>query len=269
MPHFRFASLGALVALVGLASVAAAQPPVASVGVGSSARGIRHPTIITRPGSYVVERSLGGVGAGTVIEIRANDVSLDLGGFTLFGPGDRTGTGVAVVGAANVRVHNGHLQGFGVGVRAEGGTNLVVEGLQIDGRDLGGTPPSVEVGVLLVDTRGARVVDNVVTDTFLGVFVRGEGSAGNRIADNVLTGGDHGELGICYNPAPGQSTGGPHGDFVYLNVVTRWRRGLALSADSTGNVVRENSVAYFDVAIEEATPGSNVIEENSTIQIAP
>ena len=49
--------------------------------------------------------------------------------------------------------------------------------------------------------------------------------------------------------------------------MSRFRRGLALSADSTGNVVRENTLAYFDLAIEEATPGSNVIRDNDEVQI--
>ena len=109
----------------------------------------------------------------------------------------------------------------------------------------------------------------MITETFLGVFVRGEGSGGNRIADNLLTGGDHGELGICYNPAAGETTGGPSGDLVYGNVVSRFRRGVALSADSTGNVVRENTLAYFDLAIEEAVAGANLLVDNDMVEITP
>ena len=72
-----------------------------------------------------------------------------------------------------MRVFNGDLRRLGVGVALDGATNAVIEGLQIDGQDSGGTPPDVEIGILLVDTRGARVERNVITDTFLGIFVRG------------------------------------------------------------------------------------------------
>jgi len=262
----RKLSLVGGVAAVFLAAVATAQD-AATQAPGAAAVGLRRPTVITRPGSYVVEKDIVAGSAAAAIEIHANDVTLDLAGHRLVGPGRRQGSGIAVLGASNVRIFNGHVKRFGIGVRAEEATSLVVEGLQIDGLDSGGAPPDVEVGILLVDTRGARIERNVITDVFLGIFVRGAGSGGNFIRENLVTGADHGELGVCYNPAPGQSSGGPHGDLVYLNVVSRFRRGVAMSADSTGNVVRENTVAYFDLAIEETTPGSNVISDNDEVQI--
>jgi len=233
--------------------------------VGTNAR----PFTISAPGSYVLDRSLDARYGGPAVRIRASDVTLDLAGHTLRGPGGRQGVGILIEGASNVRVFDGHLTQLGIGVQVVGGTNVAVTDLQIDGEDSGGAPPDVEIGILLVDTRGARIARNTITDTFLGIFVRGDGSGGNRIYENLLTGGDNGELAICYNPAPGQSGGGPHGDLVVDNVISRFRRGLSLSTDSSGNVVRDNTIAFFEIDIQEATPGTNIIEDNDEIQILP
>ncbi|MEO7794500.1 MAG: NosD domain-containing protein [Thermoanaerobaculia bacterium] len=251
-----------------VASVQAQELQVMPADGTQAATMINHPRVIRDPGNYRLARSLQSDAARTIIQIEASDVTLDLGGFTLTGPGSRQGIGISVVGASNVKIFNGHIQRLGIGISTEGATNVVIEDLQIDGIDSGGAPPDVEIGVLLVNTRGARVMNNVVTNTFLGIFVRGDGSSGNRIYGNLLTGGDNGELAICYNPAPGSSVGGPHGDLVTHNSVARFRRGLSLSPDSTGNVVRENTLAYFDIGIQEGTADSNLLLANDTIQIS-
>jgi len=252
--------VAALVACLSLALTAAAAP-------GPAVRMIRHPTVITQPGSYLVADDILTHDDSPAITIETNEVSLDLGGHRLVGPPGRIGVGVAVMGATDVRIHNGSIARFGIGVLLNGAKNAIVENLQIDGVDSGGAPPDIEIGILLLATRGARIADNVITDTFLGIFVRGDGSGGNRIEGNLLTAGDQGELGICYNPAPGASSGGPHGDLVTGNVVSRFRRGLSLSTDSSGNVVRGNTLAYVDLAIQEGTPGANLVEENYEQQI--
>ncbi len=246
-------------------AAASAQQPSAERAVA-----IKRPTVITQPGAYVLSRTIFSSDSGVAIDIQANNVSLDLGGYAVVGPGGKQGTGIRAEGVNNVRIHGGSLRRFGVGVLVTGSTNVVVEELQIDGDDLGGPPPAIEIGILLVEARGLRVERNQITDTFLGIFVRGESSGGNRIAHNTITGGSNGELGICYNPAEGgDPNGGPDGDLVYANLVSHFNRGIALSAGSTGNVVVENSLAFFDAAIEETTAGSNSIEENREIHLAP
>jgi hypothetical protein len=270
--------LVAALLLVGGAGAASAAPAptrgVSNQPAGSSilshpglpATPIVHATVIHSPGFYRVLRNFGtGNGAGIVIQ--ADDVTVDLAGHTIFGPGQMHGMGIVVDGASNVKVANGHLRSVGLGVFLNHAENVSVEGLQIDGQDLGGAPPNVEIGVMLIDTRGARIVGNQITRTFLGIFVRGEGSGGNLVADNVVTGGDNGELAICYNPAPDETSGGPDGDLVTGNLISRFRRGLSLSDGSAGNVVRDNTVAYFDIDIQEADPGANLIEDNHLQQI--
>lgn len=231
--------------------------PVRSVPTGG---------LIDRPGVYVLERDVIARSDAPAITIASNDVTLDLNGHTLRGPGQRSGTGVLVRGAKGVRVEGGRLMSFGIGVQVEGAENVRVERLQILGEDLGGAPPAVEIGVHVLGSRGVVVTENTITGTFLGIFVRGAGSGGNRIFANTLTGGANGQLGICYNPAPGLADG-PSGDLVYDNLISRWNVGLQTSAASAGNVVRDNAIAYFSSAIEEVSPGSNLFLDNAEVQI--
>src|SRR5262249_42142876 len=62
---------------------------------------LEHPTHITRPGAYVLRRNIGSEGPGAAITIAASNVSLDLNGFSLLGPGGKQGIGVLVDGVVN------------------------------------------------------------------------------------------------------------------------------------------------------------------------
>lgn len=225
--------------------------------------------VITRPGSYQLLGGFVGTDAAPAIRIAADGVTLDLGGFTITGPGGKKGTGLLVEGSSNVRVTNGALAGFGLGVQVDGSANVMLSGLRIAGRDLGGAPPDIEIGVMILNSRGVVLTSSTITETFLGVFVRGGGSGGNRIEGNTLTAGANGGLGICYNPAPGLSDG-PQGDLVAANLVSRYGKGIQTSPASVGNVFRDNVVAHTGaVAIEEMAAGTNVFAGNTVQQIAP
>jgi hypothetical protein len=230
---------------------------------------ILRPTVITQPGAYVLGRSFDVSGAAPAIEIRAENVDLDLSGHTLSGNGSLQGVGILVDGAHNVRIRNGALDRFGIGIRVAGAHGVRLEDLEISGQDLGGAPPNVEIGVMIVNSRGVVLRDSVIARTFLGVFVRGGGSGGNRIEGNTLAGGANGGLGICYNPAPNQGDAGPQGDLVAENLVSRFGTGIATSAGSVGNIFRDNAIAYFMTAVSEATAGTNLFEGNTQIEIDP
>ena len=227
---------------------------------------ITRPTVITRPGSYFVARNFSTGGPGAAIAIVASGVSLDLRGHTLTGPGGKQGVGVRVAGVGGVRVFGGILSRFGTGVEVRDANNVRVEGLQVHGQDAGGPPPG-EVGILIANSRAVFVERNLISRTFLGIFVRGGGSGGNRISENTLVGGTAGQLGICYNPDGSGNPDGPTGDLVYNNLVSRWNVGIQTSAGTTGNIFRENDIAYVQLAIQEVTPGSNVFEENTSVAI--
>lgn len=234
-------------------------------------RPINGPATITEPGAYILNRSLH-TALPAAITILADHVSLDLNGETLTGTGGFQSVGVLISGAAQVRVHNGGISGFGVGVQVMShANNVVLENLQISGRDLGGTPATgIEIGVLIVNSRAVVVRHNTVSRVFLGVFVRGGGSGGNHITGNTLTGANNGALGICYNPSPAAgATDGPSGDLIYNNLISRFGTGLQTSATSLGNVFRENTIAYFTSEVVDHGPAGSNIFDNTGVKILP
>lgn len=260
--------LALAVSLPCLASTAAAEQDEAGglSKLSASTASRRRPLVIRNPGAYTLTRNLK-AGGGVAIEIASNDVTLDLAGHSVVGPGGRQGVAISIANVANVKVTNGQVQNYGIGVRVVNSTNVTISDLQIDGQDSGGAPPDVEIGVLILDSRGVVARDNVITNTFLGLFVRGDASSGNHLADNLITGGNNGELAICYNPAPGATSGGPSGDLISGNIVSRFRRAVSFSADSVSNVLRGNTLAYFDLGAVEATAGSNVFADNDEVQM--
>jgi hypothetical protein len=220
---------------------------------------------ITRPGSYRLGHNVRLKSAGTAILISSGGVSLDLDGHALIGPGGKQGIGVLVQGGHDVSVRNGTIQGFGFGVQVMNAVNVKLEGLQIDGEDGGGPPPG-EVGILVFNSRGVAALRNTISRVFLGVFVRGGGSGGNRIAGNTLAAGANGQLGVCYNPDGLGTAAGPSGDLVYNNLISGFAIGVQTSAESTGNIFRENDLAFRQQAIQELSPpGANVFADNTEI----
>jgi hypothetical protein len=172
------------------------------------------PVTISQPGSYRLSSNLVVKEAAvTVIEITANDVTLDLAGFSIVGPNHCTGTpvqcsvqgggiGVKAVADAgpspeNVRVMNGTVRGMGGhGIRMMG-NGTVVE--RVHAVSNGG--PGIVVGMgSIIDSlaafngAGAAVVGLIVRGTVamnnaFGIFVRSGGVAtGNSAIANAATG---------------------------------------------------------------------------------
>jgi hypothetical protein len=243
-------------------------PVAAPLQDGPGVRPITRATTITESGSYVLVHDIELGTPGTAITIAASNVSLNLNGHALVGPGNKQGVGIGIEGVSSVSVRNGTIVSFGTGVRIANSHDVRVQDLQIRGEDLGGPPPG-EVGVLVMNSRAVVLKDNTVSRAFLGFFVRGGGSGGNRIAGNTLTGGQNGQIGICYNPDGSGPLAGPKGDLVYNNLISRFNLGIQTSLQTIGNIFRENNIAFFQQAINEVTPGSNVFEDNTAIAITP
>lgn len=172
------------------------------------------PVTISEPGSYRLSSNLLVTEASvTVIEITADDVTLDLAGFSIIGPNVCTGTpvactfsggGIGVKAVAdtglspeNVRVMNGTVRGMGFhGVRLIG-NGTVVE--RVNAVSNGG--PGIVVGlgsiidsVAMFNGTGASVVGLIVrgtvaTNNAFGIFIRAGGVAtGNSATFNAATG---------------------------------------------------------------------------------
>jgi hypothetical protein len=251
--RFVFSVIGA--ALAGLVG----PEPAAADGNGGPLR-------ITRPGAYRLHRDIRLRDSGAAVVITASGVSLDLAGHVLSGPGTQ-GTGILIEGAHGVSVQNGKLRGFAFGAQVVNAVNVKLQGLQIDAEDAGGPPPG-EVGIMIVNSRGVDVFRNIISRVFLGIFVRGGGSGGNRIAENTLSAGSNGQLGICYNPDGLGTPAGPRGDLVYNNLVSGFNIGLQTSTESAGNIFRENDIAFRQQGVQELSPaGANVFAENTHVDL--
>lgn len=168
------------------------------------------PITISEPGSYRLNGNLIVTEAGiTVIEVTANDVTIDLAGFSISGPNTCAGTpvvcamsgsGIGVKAVSdtgpspeNVRVMNGTVRGMaGHGIRMMG-NGTVVE--RVHAVSNGG--PGIVVGsgniidsVAMFNGSGAAVVGLIVRGTIamnnvFGIFIRPGGVAtGNSAISN-------------------------------------------------------------------------------------
>jgi Periplasmic copper-binding protein (NosD) len=237
----------------------------------SSNRGVT----ISRSGFYKLSDDIN-VGSGNAITITASNVTLDLGGNTVSTAAGGTGNGIFVNGASGVEVRNGKVGGFNANVNVTNGVNVRVRNLQIVGRNLAPNNGPTEIGVLLLQTRGAYIENNTISSVNLGIFVRGGNSTGNRIFENVVVGGANPAnnlLGICYNPAAGAGAEGPRGDNIYNNHITRFNFGIAISVGSISNIFNENVLASFTAGIREpgtlTTGGGTNISEGNLMTLIP
>lgn len=232
---------------------------------------IEAPTVIDQPGVYRLVKDIGADPAtGVAILIRSDDVTLSLGGHTLSGPGNKQGRAIVVENAQRVRVSRGRIERFGVGVQLSNVRRSAVRGLWIQGGDepadpANGNPP--QIGVLLVNSAHNRIARIDAWRVNLGLFVRGPGSYQNLLRRNTVVAGEHGLLGICYNPAPGGGPEGPQNDLVERNRLSRFGTGIQTSAGSERNVFRRNLIEYF-VSPYEDLNGTNVFRDNVTEQLA-
>jgi hypothetical protein len=211
--------------------------------------------MISRPGVYTLRRDIV-VRSGDAITITASGVTLNLNGHSVTTEATATGRGIFVDGGVGVTVRNGKVSGFNTNVAVAEAVNVIVQGVQIIGKGVAPSGGPSEVGILLLNTRGATVRDNTITSVNLGIFVRGGGSTGNRIFKNVIVGGGtpaHNLLGICYNPAPGgdANSPGPRGDNVYNNHIARFGYAIAISPGSGWNIFNQNTLASFNGGFRE------------------
>jgi hypothetical protein len=133
--------------LVGLALPARAGEGVVGINAALAAQGgvtpgdaPGFPVTISSRGSYRLTGDL--VVSSTSangVTIAADDVTLDLAGFSITGPGSGSGTGIFLSGRANVEIRNGTIRAFGAqGIHENGGTARAHRVLHLDVRDVGG-----------------------------------------------------------------------------------------------------------------------------------
>jgi parallel beta-helix repeat protein len=262
-------SLFMLLTVAAFSTIASADD---SWGGRSGDRPIVRSTVITEPGSYVLLRDITNP---EPIRIVSSGVTLDLNGHQLTASTRGTGVGIGVEGATGVTIKNGRVGGFMMNVRLMNSTNVTVSDLSIVGTDLAPSGGPSEIGILLLNARASFIKGNTISNVNLGIFVRGGGSTGNRIFENLVVGGPtqaNSLLGICYNPAPNSGTAGPTGDLIYNNHIARFGYAIAISEFSRSNIFRDNTLASYIGGIRETqflkgNGGTNVAADNIDVVI--
>jgi len=82
------------------------------------------PVVIDEPGSYVLTSNVTVSTNVNGIVINASDVTLDLNGHAIIGPGSGSGNGIYAFGKHNITIKNGTVRGFGKDGLIISGTNL-------------------------------------------------------------------------------------------------------------------------------------------------
>jgi len=221
--------------------------------------------VIDMPGEYVLVNDASLRSHGAAILVTASNVTLNLNGRNIVGPGGRNGAGILIRGVNGVNVFNGFVTNHAFGVIIENCTNVRLTDLQIRGEGLAVAAPPPETGIMIVQSRNVVIEHNAIYNTGLGIFVRGSRSWGNRIANNTLTGGTNALLGICYNPAE-TDPNGPRGDLVHANLVSGFNVGVQMSQTSPANVIKGNTIAFRITAIDLHNM-TNLDVENAKIQL--
>jgi hypothetical protein len=157
------------------------------IGVGSAGTKIGSlPYEITSPGLYCLARSLTYSGTtGNAITVNASDVTLDLMGFNLSGPGKTAGGGNLGIfinsGLENVEIRNGSVTSFGsYGIFANNGKGIRAIGLRV--RDNGTS------GVLMYGSNHRVIGCSLFDNGHNGAQVADGFIKGNEIYENDSTG---------------------------------------------------------------------------------
>lgn len=115
------------------------------------------PFIVSQPGAYYLTANSVITGTDDAIIVIARDVTIDLGGFALQGPGPESGLSAVRINASgpNCRVFNGSISGFSTGVTGVA-QNTVLEGLRISRCGTGvNAPASLVSGCTATENTGA------------------------------------------------------------------------------------------------------------------
>jgi len=208
-----------------------------SRGVGTKIASL--PYTINSPGFYYIDKDLSCSGAHG-ITISADDVTLDLMGFSLIGPGG-TGEnyGVYMSGRANVEIRNGTVRNFpGTGIYEAntGATGNRVVNIRV--RDNGGT------GIFLSGRSHTVKGCTAVGNTYDGIYA----SSGSTVTGNTCYNNDDDGIDADYGSTITGNTcydNGDNGIYAYSG------------STITGNTCRNNT----DYGIHLA--GDNLVDQNT------
>lgn len=128
-------------------------------------------------------------GDGPALIVTANNITLDLGGFTLSGHGAAShgAPGILLRNVTGVTVRKGTIQGFGAGVAIAGGGKNTIQNLTVQD-NVGTADGDYGDGITLSDSSGNVLQGNTCrrNGPFSGISLVGACSK-NEIRDNIVT----------------------------------------------------------------------------------
>ncbi|MGV3724622.1 MAG: right-handed parallel beta-helix repeat-containing protein [Actinomycetota bacterium] len=265
-------------------ALATARPASAATQITSC------PFVITQPGQYSLAQNLACSGDG--ITILADNVHLNLAGFTLTGPNTGAGVGVRIRGVSTnpvtgVHINGGVVEKFGIGIFLEYARKCRVNGVASQDSPFGalaGDGIKLErshnnqingsrftrnsgFGVRLVDSDGNKLNGNTVTENVgprrNGGFFITEGSTGNHILGCDIS--RNGEVGVwIFDQASGDNT--IQGCWINDNDVLADSALAGLVVVSSENTVRGNEVSRNRSGISISNRAvSNLIQGNTAL----
>jgi parallel beta-helix repeat protein len=174
----------------------------APAGVGTRISTV--PCTLTTPGFYYLDRNLTSTGNGIIVD--ADDVTIDLMGFTLGSSGALDSQGIVINGRKNVEIRNGTVRGFNADCihDALGGESYRIINLRLENNGIRGIYLLGQYHLIQncnitnngnsgigLNASGCMITGNVVCKNGLrGIAV---GGAGNSLVGNVVTdNGTHG-----------------------------------------------------------------------------
>ncbi len=139
-----------------------------SRGVGTPITPNSQSIVITKPGFYYLTGNIIWSGAVNPVTIGADEVTLDLMGFSISGSGPSNQlTGIDIMAFKDIEVRNGSVKGFQSGVSQTGGLNTRIANLRVNncgyGIIMGGAAP---MGIVIT---GCQVTGS----TYDGIFCSG------------------------------------------------------------------------------------------------
>jgi hypothetical protein len=186
----------------------------------SGPKKITHCRAIHKPGSYVVTKNL--TATGSCIVIKANNVTLDLGGFVLSGPGrfeESEGITNKGVNRQGIVIRNGTVRDFSSGIELDPSDATVVEnvrainngyGILVGKNSIVNSNTTINNGVEGITVGlSSTISNNIVIRSGIGIFAS-EGSSiitGNISRDHEGSGIRAGE-GSTVNGNTVQGNGG-------------------------------------------------------------
>ncbi len=256
MNRYRRIVISASAALLAVAGLATGTGPASAAHVACGQ------TITV---STTLDSDVGPCSRGIVIG--ANNVTLDLNGFTISGtPATGDGPGVNITGRTGVTVRNGTITQFDAGVAITGGSGNTVTALTLF-NNRGSFATDFGDGVAVFSSTGNTISYNRIRNNgpFSGIsLVR---SSNNLIEHNQITGNNQSTSNTSGIRVENVGFNASNNNTIRYNLVQgSGLDGIQLFAGSAGNVVSHNQALQNNrdgiTAFAGAT--NNLIEDNQT-----